>query len=126
MTTPDATIGVLFAGAMPYYLDRKAIDFLGKMDRYLATRVPDLSRRVSWSGMTSVPGHNKYDLHYSIRQLTPTYVQTLEWGSHDVTQWARDHYVRVEREGVKVWLLKDSTAVDWNSVAHESAAHLSR
>ena len=28
--------------------------------------------------MTSVPGHNKYDLHYSIRQLRPTYAQTLE------------------------------------------------
>jgi hypothetical protein len=117
LTARDATVGVLFAGTIPYYLDRRAIDFLGKSDRHLATLSPDLSGRVSWSGMMSVPGHNKYDLHYSIGQLKPTYVQTLEWGSHDVTQWARDHYVLVEQQGVKLWLLKDSTAVDWNRVA---------
>ena len=37
--------------------------------------------------MISVPGHNKYDLDYSIKQLRPTYVEASAWGAQDITEW---------------------------------------
>jgi arabinofuranosyltransferase len=116
LTTRDASVGVLWAGSIPYYTGRKAIDFLGKSDRYIANLPPDMSGKISWDGMNSVPGHNKYDLNYSIKILRPTYVQRFAWGSQDLSQWAQTQYVEVEYSGMTVFLLKDSPAVIWNKI----------
>ena len=112
----DATVGVFWAGTLPYYTDRFAIDFLGKSDPYIANLQPDMSGRVSWNGMTSVPGHNKYDLSYSIQTLLPTYVEAFYWGNEDVNAWARDNYVRVKYNDVSLFLLKDSPDVNWSKI----------
>lgn len=113
LTRSDASIGVFHAGVLPYFTDRKAIDFLGKCDRYIARLPPDLSGKISWSGMNSVPGHNKYDLNYSIKTLQPTYVESFKWGSQDLTEWASGKYVKVHIPGGSLFLLKDSPAVLW-------------
>jgi hypothetical protein len=98
VTEPSAMVGVFWAGAIPFYSERPALDFLGKSDPVIARRAPDLSGAISWSGMRSVPGHNKYDLDYSIRRLRPTYVQGLVWGRDDLTEWGRSAY-----DSVLVW-----------------------
>jgi len=116
LTTKDATIGVLAAGTVSYFTDRTAIDFLGKSDRYIAHLSPDVSGRIAWAGMTSVPGHNKYDLNYSIKTLKPTYVQGFKWGGQDLSQWAKTNYVKVEYNGISLFLLKDSPSVLWNKI----------
>lgn len=117
LTTKDATIGAIWAGATPYFLtDRKAIDFLGKSDKYIAQLPPDNSGSIAWSGMTSVPGHNKYDLHYSIQTLRPTYVPNFKYGTQDLSEWAKDNYVRVEYDGIELFLLKDSPFVYWDKI----------
>lgn len=116
LTTPSATVGVFWAGSIPYFTDKRAIDFLGKSDRYIAQLPPDVSGMRSWSGMRSVPGHNKYDLNYSIKTLEPTYVQGFQWGTQDLSQWAETRYVKVEYDGVSLFLLKDSPAVLWNKI----------
>jgi hypothetical protein len=117
LTTRDATVGVVSAGVIPYFTGRKAIDFLGKSDRYIARLPPDLSGNVGWAGMTSVPGHNKYDLKYSIKTLLPTYVQRFAWGDVDLSQWGLTRYTAVEYyNGVTVFLLMDSPAVYWEKV----------
>jgi arabinofuranosyltransferase len=116
LTTSDATVGVYWAGSIPYFTDRKSIDFLGKSDRYIAQLPPDVSGSVAWSGMNSVPGHNKYDLNYSIKTLEPTYVQGFTWGAQDLSQWAETKYIKVEYDGVSLFLLKDSPAVLWNKI----------
>ncbi len=110
----DATIGVIWAGAIPYYTEFRAIDFLGKSDRYIASLPPDLSGSVSWEGMRSVPGHNKYDLWYSILTLRPTYVQSLAWGNQNVSAWAQTLYVTVQYKGLTLYLLRNSPDVHWN------------
>lgn len=110
LTTPDATVGVIWAGSIPYYTGRLAIDFLGKADKHVARLAPDLSEP-AWYGMRGVPGHNKYDLHYSIKQKKPTYVQDLKWGQQDISTWAEDKYVEVEYKGIRLYLDKDSPAV---------------
>jgi arabinofuranosyltransferase len=116
LTTSDATVGVFWAGSIPYFTDRKSIDFLGKSDRYIAHLVPDTSGSVAWNGMNSVPGHNKYDLNYSIKTLKPTYVQGFTWGEQDLTQWAETKYVKIEYDGVILYLLKGSPSVFWNKI----------
>jgi hypothetical protein len=114
LTTSDATIGVFWAGSIPYYLDRRAIDFLGKSDRYIARLDPDLSGMVSWLGMSSVPGHNKYDLRYSIGTLEPTFVQDLSYYARGLSRDRVARYVLVEYRGVALRMLRDSPAVLWD------------
>ena len=69
ITTSDASVGVLAAGVIPYYTGLRATDFLGRTDKYIASLPADLSGAVGWNGMYSVPGHNKYDLAYSIQTV---------------------------------------------------------
>jgi hypothetical protein len=116
LTTRDATVGVFWAGTIPYFTDNKAIDFLGKSDKYIANLAPDTSGSVSWLGMNSVPGHNKYDLNYSIKTVEPTYVQGFKWGSQDLSQWAKSKYVNVKHHGVRLSLLRDSPSVFWGKI----------
>jgi len=110
------SVGVFFAGTVPYYTGLPAVDFFGKADPHIARVAPDVSGSVSWDNMTSVPGHNKYDLTYSIEKLRPTYVQGFVWRRDDVTAWARDQYVVADVGGVTLYLLRDSGDVDWSQV----------
>ena len=116
LTTSDASVGVYWAGSIPYFTDRKAIDFLGKSDRYIAKLPPDISGSVRWNGMKSVPGHNKYDLNYSIKTLEPTYVQGFKWGAQDLSEWGENRYVKVEYNRISLFLLKDSPSVLWSKI----------
>jgi len=121
ITTPDATLGVLWAGTIPYYSDRYSVDFLGKCDRHIACLSPDLSGKISWLGMKSVPGHNKYDLAYSIKTLLPTYSQTLSWGGQDITEWANDRYEKVvimagPNYPITIYLRKGAKEVMWSQI----------
>jgi hypothetical protein len=119
LTRPDASIGVFWGGVIPYYSDRYAVDFLGKSDKYIARLDPDLSGKVGWDGMKSVPGHNKYDLYYSIKLLKPTYVQSFYWGKQNISKWGRENYVRVVYRGpngeITLKLLKNSPSVIWEN-----------
>jgi len=117
LTTSDATVGLYWAGSIPYFADRRAIDFLGRSCKYIAHLPPDVSGKTGWVGMRSVPGHNKYDLNFSIKILQPTYVQGLKWGTQDLSQWAETRYVKVEYDGGSLLLLKNSPAVLWSKVS---------
>jgi len=117
LTTKEATVGVTWAGALPYFSERVGVDFLGKCDRQIARLPPDLSGSVSWGGMKSVPAHNRYDLNYSIKTLRPTFVEGFHYGKHDLRDWAKNHYVTVHYRGLKLALLKDSPCVRWDKVS---------
>jgi len=110
----DATVGVFWAGSIPYYTDKKTVDFLGKSDPYIAHLPPDISGSISWWGMQSVPGHNKYDLNYSIVSLKPTYVQGFIYGSQDLSQWAAENYVKIIHRRIPLFLLTDAGGILWS------------
>lgn len=116
VTTGDATVGVVSAGAIPYYSGRKGVDFLGMSDKYIADLPPDLSGSVGWSGTTSAPGHNKYDLTYSVMRRLPTYVAVFAWGRQDISAWGASRYVRAKYKGIWINLLKDSPQVLWDKL----------
>lgn len=116
VTTSNAIVGVFYAGAIPYYTGLPAIDFLGRSDEYVARLAPDLTGSTGWYGMRSVPGHNKYDLFYSIVRLAPTYVQNVRWGRQDLTVWAETAYVTVVHRGVLLRLRRNDPNVLWEKI----------
>lgn len=118
LTTPDATLGVFSAGLMTYYTGHRSMDFLGKTDPYIAHLSPDLSGKIGWYGMQTVPGHNKYDLYYSIRKLQPTYIQDFEWGQQNLKPWVIKNYIRVnyvtQIGDITLILKRDDPSVRWD------------
>jgi hypothetical protein len=116
LTDEDATVAVTRAGAIPYFSERPAIDMLGKCDAHVARLPPDLSGSVSWERMKSVPGHNKYDLVYSLVGKQPCYIETCRWGRDDVCEWARQRYSEVVVGGCRLMLLGGSRHVRWGLV----------
>ncbi len=111
--TPSASVAVMAAGTVPYYSGLRGVDVLGKSDRYVAGLPP---RGV---GQTITPGHNKYDLRYSIATLRPDVI-------YDGLAWARDEpgiLAFVQHEYIAAgafWFRRDSPHVDWSRLpAHE-------
>lgn len=108
LTTEKAVVGAAWAGALPYYSERRGVDFLGKSDRHVARRAPDLSGAISWGGLNSVPGHNKYDLAHSVDERKPDYVQMFRWGNQSadsspyVTVWYGRFLLRLRRDSENV------------------------
>ena len=73
-TPPDAVIAVRWAGAMPYFAQRRAIDLLGKSDRRIA-RLPAAPPQPGFNAVVSFwPGHMKWDYAWSIGRLRPDLV----------------------------------------------------
>ncbi len=114
LTDPSATIAVSWAGAIPYFAERPAIDLLGKMDPSIAHQwmhVPEGNQR--WVGF--VPGHLKWDYAYSIESLRPDIVQAPLWtlpgvshndlpaleGDYDALQVVTNWYVRRDSQKVR-------------------------
>ncbi len=116
LTSDDASVGVFYAGAIPYYTGLYAVDFLGRSDKKIARLTPDLSGAVGWYGMRSIPGHNKYDLNYSLVGLQPTYVQGGKWGTQNLNKWVEEHYSTVEIQGVQLSLRRNDPNVFWDVI----------
>ncbi|HEX5068831.1 MAG TPA: hypothetical protein VFV78_01345 [Vicinamibacterales bacterium] len=102
LTSPDATIAVTWAGNIPYFARRTAIDLLGKSDVHVAHVRPRLP---------FVPGHDKWDYAYSVGELQPdVVVQTWRASPADIRQIqsygydhiSRDAYVRAATSRVDV------------------------
>lgn len=94
-TEPSATVAVVWAGAIPYFSERPAIDLLGKMDRRIAhepMHLPQTGYR--WTGF--VPGHLKWDYTYSIGELKPDVIQaplwTIPWVGNNAVPDLRGEY----------------------------------
>jgi len=64
-TPATSKVADFWAGSVPYYSERYAIDLLGKSDHYIA-RLPAVSG--------TFPGHNKFDFSYSLGVLKPDFV----------------------------------------------------
>ncbi len=120
VTKPSATVAVVGAGAIPFYAERRGIDMLGKCDPYIARLKPDLTGGVSWYGMITIPGHNKYDLRRSIIERMPTCVETPRWGRDDLSAWVRDNYAAIRVNGARLWLLRGSPDVLWERIPDQA------
>lgn len=66
ISSPQASVAVIYAGVLPYYARREAVDFFGKCDPHIA-RLPALV------GVKKA-GHNKFDFAWSLRTHKPDIV----------------------------------------------------
>lgn len=112
---PDAKIAVIWAGAIPYFSNRYAVDLLGKCNPQVATLPPHplTSSLVNQYGLRYVPGHNKYDLLRSVDATDPDYLQATRWEENDVGAGVRARYKECTIFNVKLILKKDSPRVLW-------------
>jgi hypothetical protein len=111
---PDARILVFWAGVIPYHTKLRSDDALGKTEPHIAALPGRTSP--SWGGMNGVPGHNKYDLSYSIAGKLPDYVQFVRWGEEDLTAFAAERYVLARHGDAELCLLRGSDKVLWEQV----------
>jgi len=108
-TQPDASIAVTWAGALSYFSERRSFDLLGKTDARVARTVPHAA------GGDFRPGHDKWDLAYSIGELRPDVILGV-WRPTDeerrrFVSWG---YAQV---GDGVFVLRTSPRVDERRVA---------
>ncbi|MBN1366225.1 MAG: hypothetical protein JW976_15585 [Syntrophaceae bacterium] len=75
LTDNQAMIAVTWAGALPYFAERNAIDMLGKNDLKIARKNVNY---LTWPGTSAlagfIPGHLKWDYEHSIGALKPDVV----------------------------------------------------
>jgi hypothetical protein len=114
LTSESATVAAFAAGVLPYYSQRHAIDPLGKCDETIA-RLP-ARRGVPWNERGGMPGHNKYDLNFSLRGKHPTVIQWIgsppcTWGTQDLSTWCLENYDIVRVPGGILLLDKSSPLV---------------
>jgi arabinofuranosyltransferase len=108
---PRASVAVASAGAVPYYSGLRGVDVLGKSDPYIARLKGD-----GVDGQTVTPGHNKYDLHYSIERLQPDAIYDAlslsRRPGNDIFEFVRSKYV----QRGSFWLRRDSPYIRWDRV----------
>ena len=90
VSAPNASVGVTRAGTIPYFSERRGIDFLGKVDSRIAhepSRVPGGARRF----MDFRPGHSKWDDGYSIGELQPDVIVHVWNDPKEAAPFLRDY-----------------------------------
>jgi len=114
VSTPQATVAVVWAGAIPYFADRYTIDLLGKNDRFIAhgtMHLPEGSSRFS----AFYPGHMKWDYAYSIGQLKPDLILQIWREPEDAAPYL-EPYVTARFGPNTWWLRKDSPHIRWDRI----------
>ncbi len=117
VTRPGATIAVAWAGAIPYFSNRPAVDLLGKNDPRIARVRPALR-----SHREVEPGHNKVDFAYAIGELQPDIV-AHSYGVED-DPYLRESYLTYTITDRRIasgynpecYLRRDSLRIRWNVV----------
>lgn len=119
VTLPNASIGVVWAGIVPFLLERRFIDILGKNDRYVAhlpmhrfdpnekTRLLNNNRDQSEAGFF-YPGHLKWDYDYSIGQSRPDVITSLWQLDQSAKELIEKNYVNLTAMGASILLRKGS------------------
>ena len=112
ITRPDATIAVMMAGVIPYFLDRPVIDLLGKTDAYVG-RLPMHRFHGLRSLIWFTPGHMKWDFAWSIGTLRPDIVVGVG-ANEEARRHLEGTYVEASVHGGSLFALRRSDRVVWS------------
>jgi len=110
MTTKVAVCG---AGTLPYFLDRHMIDILGKCDTYIAHQKSHVAQGLK-QFTDYLPGHRKWDYHYSIGRLKPDIVMQIWDDSTDAFSVLRPEYAVADYSGYRFYVRRSSAAIRWD------------
>jgi arabinofuranosyltransferase len=117
ITDPEASIAVVWAGAIPYFAGREAIDLLGKNDSKIARENMRLDPSLLARSFGFWPGHLKWDYDYSIGQLKPDLVlQVWAVQPQNIPALDRD-YVPVGASNFTWYIRRASRHVMWPKIA---------
>ena len=114
-TDPDAVVAVVWAGAVPYWSDRPAVDLLGKNDRVVA-HGPSRGPRT--------PGHNKWNVRRSVGELRPDVIFQTAHVWVEPGFWNVVNEAGYERLPNGIVVRKDSERVDREALAAMEAPDL--
>lgn len=117
LTTEQARVAVVTAGAIPYFSERYAIDLMGKNDPVIARL--DSRIKVSPYGILEFrPGHSKWDYAYSIAELKPDVVAQL-WDetTPEASPYLAGVYTQVVIDDIPIYLRNDSPHIRWDIAA---------
>jgi hypothetical protein len=125
VTTPDASVAVVWAGLLPYLIDRPCLDLLGKSDRAVArgeaARFETAGPFFTWRNPTGdawghfYPGHLKWNYAWSVGEGKPDVIAQV-WGDTSGLQPFLKDYQSVALGGdprLTVGLRKGSPRVRW-------------
>ena len=113
LTDSKATIGVVWAGIIPYFANRRTIDLLGKNDATIAHEPMHLDPKGGF-----YPGHMKWDYDYSIGTLKPDVViELFRPTQEDLERELDPSYSFVKVDGEVMFFRVDSHDILWSRVA---------
>jgi arabinofuranosyltransferase len=122
ITSPRARIAVVWAGILPYFSERQAIDLLGKSDRQIA-KLPDRGYArppIQFFASAPVPycwpGHTKHDYRYSIEKMAPDVIAQLWDGMEEIVDVLRQRYRPGQFEDEQIFFRNDSTEINLGGV----------
>jgi len=111
LVAPQGKIAVFGAGATQYFANRPMIDMLGKNDRHIANESP--------ATPFFKPGHNKWDIAYSVGQLKPdVVVQPPDARLLPSLGYER---MRFKQGGLVVWVRISSPFISWDQLVPVSS-----
>ncbi len=113
ITTPDAHVAVVRAGALPYFSGRYIVDILGKTDPVIAKT--DMRQAAGPGRFTHFyPGHLKYDYGHSIGEMKPDVI-TEFWGNiEEAWPYVEGNYVKLVPGSFYLYIRKNSPSVRWD------------
>lgn len=116
MTTEQASVAVVTAGAIPYFSERPAIDLMGKSDPVIAHQ--KMRVNLSRYGIVNFrPGHSKWDYAYSIGELKPDVIAQLwEETQEEANPYLSGDYTQVVIDEIPYYLRNDSPNILWDRV----------
>ncbi|HLF89436.1 MAG TPA: hypothetical protein VI451_10850 [Anaerolineales bacterium] len=115
ITTDEASIAVVSAGAISYFSERFSIDLLGKADKVIAQGDPRPIRGIS-DDQDFRPGHNKWNYAYSIGELQPDLVVQLWSNSEEAMPFLENDYVVIKLDEYTMYAKKDSPNILWDAI----------
>jgi hypothetical protein len=114
LTTEDASIAVVSAGAITYFSERVSIDLLGKADKVIAHVEPRQLKGIS-DDVDFRPGHNKWDYAFSIGELQPDLVVQL-WSHAEEAQPFLADYTLIKVGEYQMYFKNDSPDILWENI----------
>lgn len=122
ITTEDASVAVIAAGAEPYFSERYSIDMFGKSDPKIAKgemHIPEDLALIDFR-----PGHMKWDYAWSIGFLEPDVVVEIWRGTSQEAAPYLEDYIIINVDGLteflpdgRMFLRRGSPNIYWDKVS---------
>ena len=110
MADNNTVVDIVNAGIIPYFCHARFHDMLGKNDKRIA-KMEAVRNGCRIFMPESIPGHNKYDYHYSIKEISPDIILQFWHDRESAQEYLRD-YSLIFLKGFPVYIKNNCGADD--------------